>query len=196
MLRLFIFATTLLATASAKSAYCEACTELLSVVENKTCAELPAVCNALPSGVVRKPHCAAPLSSANAPSPSPPFSRSHALPPVQAVTICTFLFDDTNVCADVVKWLEDGATPAKACQDIGLCSGGSCKSGVCTPAVAALNTTSKYRCLSLPNSCGHNVTAAAEPAFMKVGAPHEHSGFCVDGECGPDKSLGCCLTSL
>ena len=148
---------------SAKSAYCEACTEILGLVENKTCAELPAVCAKLPAGI--------------------------------AVTICDFLFDDTSVCSDIVKWLENGATPTQACQDIGLCSGGSCSHGLCTAAVAALSNTKKYRCLSLPNSCGHNVTTTAEPAFMKVGA-HEHSGkFCVDGEC-ETKHIGCCLTGL
>jgi hypothetical protein len=113
-------------------------------VENKTCAELPAVCNALPSGV--------------------------------AVTICDFLFDDTSVCEDVLNWLEKGASPLEACQDISLCSGGSCDCGVCTPAIAALNTTKDYRCLALPNSCGHNLTYGS-PAFLAAMAPekpHEH----------------------
>ena len=164
-----VLLTLLFKTVSAKSGYCEACTELLSLVENKTCDELPALCDSLPAGV--------------------------------AVTICDFLFEDTHVCDDVLQWLENGASPQEACEDIGLCSGGNCKCGVCTPAIAALNTTKDYRCLALPNSCGHNTTSTARgsPEFLAAMAlvkPHDHSGFCVDGECGPDKSVGCCLTCL
>lgn len=97
--------------------------------------------------------------------------------------ICSWMLRASGLCQEIIKWLDQGLTPAAICKDMGFC-GSACECGVCTQAGAGPNG----RCLGAPNDCGHS---GAAPGFLK---DQSNSKFCLDGQCGDSGSIGCCLT--
>ena len=103
------------------------------------------------------------------------------------------------VTAGLCPYLANFSSPVKACTEVGLC-GTSCECGVCRKE----GSGEHGRCLGAPHSCGHvapdpysaikGIRGVARDGRVESARALEGANFCVDGHCGDDGSLGCCLT--
>jgi len=103
------------------------------------------------------------------------------------------IIKELDLCDWIEKELESFESPQQACGMFGLCGGGTCDCGYCTPQLYG-----QY-CMSVPNTCPPSGRLQARSWHLRGGSAlptpvNKGSGdFCLDGECD-SSHIGCCLT--